>query len=136
MIQAGEIFECAMALLDELGEDGGGFNSKTEEYERRAPAILNSLIAEERTLLAREGDFEPIEAMEDEVPEVEETYALGPMQYGLAAALVVDENPALAAFLQSRYEELRDRFVIRYCAVMEDIENWYGGLEYGSFSRW
>ena len=67
---------------------------------------------------------------------IDESYALGPMQYGLAAALVADENPALAAFLESRYEELRDRYAITYCSRMEDIENWYGGLEYGQFGRW
>lgn len=136
MILAGNIFEFAMALLDELGDEGSAYNERTGDYELRTPAILNSLLAEERTLLGKDEYFEPVESMESELDGIDESYALGPMQYGLAAALVADENPALAAFLESRYEELRDRYAITYCSRMEDIENWYGGLEYGQFGRW
>lgn len=136
MILAGEVFECAMALLDELDGVSGAYNEKTEEFEARAPAILNSLMAEERVLLGKDEAFTPVESCDDELDGIEEAYALGPMQYGLAAALIADENPALASFFEARYEELRDRYAIRWCAVMEDIEDWYGGLEYGRFGRW
>ena len=58
------------------------------------------------------------------------------MPYGLAANLLVDENPSAASFYQQRYEELRAMFIARLPAGVEDIELLYGGVGGGSFSRW
>jgi len=58
------------------------------------------------------------------------------MPYGLAANLLVDENPSAASFYQQRYEELRAMFIARLPASVEDIELLYGGVGGGSFSRW
>lgn len=73
--------------------------------------------------------------MDEPVP-VETNYALGAMPYGLAANLLVDENPTAASFYQQRYEELRALFVSRLKASVEDIDMLYGGVGEGRFARW
>ena len=131
-----EVFELAMGLLDELDDSGDAQNDSTEEYENRAPGILTSLLAELRLANGDRGYFEPLEEADDPILGAEDSYALGVMPYGLAAALIADENPTLAYFLEERYEELRDRFLVRREAVTERIEDIYGGIEYGGFARW
>lgn len=131
-----EIFELAMAHLDELDDSGKAQHDDTEDYERRAAGILTSLVAEYRLTEGKGGYFGPLEALDDAIPGVEDSYALGVMPYGLAAALIADENPTLAYFLQERYEELRDRFFRRKAAYLDAIDDLYGGIEYGEFARW
>ena len=61
---------------------------------------------------------------------------LGALPYGLAANLLVDENPGAASFYQQRYEELRGAYLARLRAHVSAVENLYGGLEYGEFGEW
>ena len=58
------------------------------------------------------------------------------LPYGLAAHLLMDENPSAAAFFQSRYEELKNRLAEGIPVQSEDIVDVYGGIGYGEFSRW
>lgn len=125
MITAGEIFECAMAQLDELDDGGSAYSSATERYAKRAPAIISSLAEEARSLVGKRGEYGILDDLEDIVEDVEDSFAVGVMPYGLAAALVYDENPAAASFLEARYEELRDRYAERSPAVMEYITDLY-----------
>ena len=104
------VFAAAMGLMDELDPQGGAQSADTKDYERRAPAILNALCAELRTLTGEGSDWLPASGTEDLLP-VEENYGLSALPYGLAANLLVDENP-------------------------EDIELLYGGVEQGNFARW
>lgn len=67
---------------------------------------------------------------------MEENYGLSALPYGLAANLLVDENPAAASFYQQRYEELRAVYLARRRTDLEDIELLYGGVEQGNFARW
>lgn len=129
------VFASAMGLMDELDPQGGAQSADTKDYERRAPAILNALCAELRTLTGEGSDWLPASGTEDLLP-VEENYGLSALPYGLAANLLVDENPSAASFYQQRYEELRAMFIARLPASVEDIELLYGGVGGGSFSRW
>ena len=81
------------------------------------------------------GDWLPVTGLDEPVP-AETNYALGAMPYGLAANLLVDENPSAASFYQQRYEELRAMFMSRLSASVEDIELLYGGVGEGRFARW
>ena len=128
-------FAAAMGLMDELDPQGGAQSADTKDYERRAPAILNALCAELRTLTGEGSDWLPASGTEDLLP-VEENYGLSALPYGLAANLLVDENPAAASFYQQRYEELRAVYLARRRADLEDIELLYGGVEQGNFARW
>ena len=123
-----DIFSAAMSIMDELSAAGEAVHSDTMEYEQRAPAILNVMLTEIKVLRGDASDWLPVP--------VETNYALGAMPYGLAANLLVDENPTAASFYQQRYEELRTLFVSRLPASVEDIEMLYGGVGGGSFSRW
>ena len=67
---------------------------------------------------------------------MDSNYGLAAMPYGLAANLLVDENPAPASFFQQRYEELRAVYLARRKASIEDIEMLYGGVGQGEFARW
>ena len=129
------VFAAAMGLMDELDPQGGAQSADTKDYERRAPAILNALCAELRTLTGEGSDWLPASGTEDLLP-VEENYGLSALPYGLAANLLVDETPAAASFYQQRYEELRAVYLARRRADLEDIELLYGGVEQGNFARW
>ena len=57
------------------------------------------------------------------------------MPYGLAAHLLIDENPTVAAFFQQRYEELLDKLG-NVPAEFEPIEDVYGGIGHSEGGRW
>ena len=135
MITASDIFTAAMGIMDELSPTGEAANSDTREYEQRTPAILNVLLTELKVLRGDSGDWLPVTGLDEPVP-AETNYALGAMPYGLAANLLVDENPSAASFYQQRYEELRAMFMSRLSASVEDIELLYGGVGEGRFARW
>ncbi|HIS97144.1 MAG TPA: hypothetical protein IAD42_04135 [Candidatus Scatomorpha pullistercoris] len=129
------VFKAAMVLMDELSSTGEARTSDTKEYELRAPSILNALTAELRTLMGETADWLPAEGMDDSLP-VDTNYGLAAMPYGLAANLLVDENPSAASFFQQRYEELRAVYLARRRADIDDIEMLYGGIGHGEFARW
>ena len=58
------------------------------------------------------------------------------LPYGLAAHLLLDENPDVAAFFNQRYAELLSEYRRGIPAASEDIQDLYGGIEYGQFARW
>ena len=60
----------------------------------------------------------------------------GVLPYGLAAHLLLDENPDVAAFFNQRYAELLSEYRRGIPAASEDIQDLYGGIEYGQFARW
>ena len=131
-----DVFAAAMGLMDELGLSGEALSSDTEEYARRTPAIINMLSGELRILTGERGDWLPVEGMEDQIPAGDASWALAAQPYGLAANLLVDENPSAASFYEQRYEELRAYYISRVQARYEEIENLYGGIEYGEFGAW
>lgn len=131
-----DVFDAAMGIMDELSADGEALTGDTEEYALRTPAILNSLVSELKILTGQRGDWLPVTSMEDVVPVADTSYAFGALPYGLAAGLLIDENPSAASFYQQRYEELRAVYLARRRADLEDIELLYGGVEQGNFARW
>ena len=133
-----DVFDAAMGLMDELGADGQARTSATKEYEYRTPGIVNMMAAEYRILAGEKGGTVPVESMEEPILKIPDVYAAGVMHYGLAANLLVDENPAAAGFYEQRYEELRNLYFTRRGAEEGDsaIEDLYGGIEFGQFGRW
>ncbi len=132
-----DIFTAAMGLMDELDASGAPGARDTAEYRVRAPGIVNMMISEYRILAGLPGSFAAVEAMDDPILKIDDAYAVGVMHYGLAANLLVDENPGPASFFQRRYEELRNLYFTRRPASDgERVEDLYGGIEYGKFARW
>lgn len=136
MAYAGDVFEAAMGLMDELSAEGEAQTSDTAEYVLRTPAVINLLVSELKMLTGERDDWLPVESLDDIVPVADTSYALGALPYGLAANLLVDENPSAAGFYQQRYEELRAYYLSRMRAVSGNITDLYGGLEYGEFAGW
>lgn len=133
-----DVFEAAMGLMDELDGEGKAENRDTAEFGRRTVGIVNSLMSEFRIFSGDRGGFVPVEGMEDYLLKIPDVYALGVMHYGLAANLLVDENPPAASFYEQRYEELRNLYFARCGGEDGDgtIRDLYGGIEFGKFGRW
>lgn len=133
-----DVFEAAMSLIDELRRsDGSAHSADTEEYEQRTPRIMKTLAAEYNIVTGKRGAVQDFESMEDDLTGIDDSYAIGVMQYGLAAKLLLDENPAAASFYHQKYEELREVFLARAPASEdEEITDLYGGIEFGQFGHW
>jgi hypothetical protein len=133
-----------MFLMDEADEDSGlADTAQTREYKGRTLAILNVLRGEcfpaSDTCPGGEGGKRPV------CPEIvdfdtdlglDDYLGQSVLPYGLAAHLLLDENPSLASFFQQRYQELLLRARQSCPAQSEDIVDLYGGIEYGRFARW
>ena len=138
------IFEKAMHLMDEVNESTGAADtSDTKEYKNRTLAILNILRVEcfpaSDTYAVTEPGKRPIcpeiEAFDTGIG-LDDGICQGVLPYGLAAHLLLDENPAVAAYFQQRYEEALRLARRGVPAVSEDIVNLYGGIEHGRHGWW
>ena len=144
MTNAQWVFEKAMNLMDEVNESTGAADTAdTKEYKNRTLPILNILRIEcfpasdtyrvttpgKRPVCREIEDFETPIGLDDGICQ-------GVLPYGLAAHLLLDENPDSASYFNQRYVELLNMYKNSIPAAAEDIENLYGGIEYGEFSRW
>lgn len=138
------VFDRAMALMDELNESTGSADTPdTKEYKNRTLSILNILRVEcfpysdtyqittpgKRPICPEITSFTDVIGLDDGL-------AQGVLPYGLAAHLLVDENPETAAFFQQKYEESLARMRANLPASVESITDLYGGIEFGEFGRW
>ena len=140
---AQQVFATAMGLMDQLSPGGAGDSPDTREYRDRTLLILNALRGElypySDTCVRDTRGGRPIAATirnMDEPIGLDDHICQTVLPYGLAAHLLMEENPGAAAFFQQRYEELRSRLAVGVPARSEDILDLYGGIEYGSFGRW
>lgn len=136
-IEAQSIFDKAMSLMDELDSTGDSTTTDTQEYVYRTPGILNILSAECRILCGITGTWAEVEALDDSITGLSDNLVRAAFPYGLAANLLIDENPTAASYFQQRYEELRDFAVRNTPSAFSEIEDLYGiGTEYNDFGRW
>ena len=131
------VFEKAMHLMDEVNESTGETDTAdTREYKNRTIPILNILRIEcfpaSDTYAVTEPGKRPI------CPEIPDFDGIcqGVLPYGLAAHLLLDENPDVAAYFNQRYEQLLAEYRAGIPAAAEDIQDLYGGIEYGCFASW
>ncbi len=144
MTTAQWIFEKAMYLMDEASESTGlADHAETREYKNRTLPILNVLRIECYPCSDTYAACEPGKrAVCPEIPDFETEIALddgicqGVLPYGLAAHLLLDEDPTLASYFQQRYEELLNALRRSIPAQSEEIVDLYGGIEHGRFARW
>lgn len=138
------VFEKAMHLMDEANESTGNADiGETREYKNRTLPILNILRHEcfpcsdtykvtvhgKRPVCPEILDFETAIGLDDGLCQ-------GVLPYGLAAHLLLDENPAMASYFQQRYEELLAQARLGVPTESEDIVNLYGGIEHGRYGWW
>lgn len=138
------VFEKAMHLMDEVNESTGQADtSDTKEYKNRTLPILNVLRVEcfpasdtyEVTQPGKRPVCPEIPDFETEIP-LDDGICQGVLPYGLAAHLLLDENPTVAAYFQQRYEEALAFARQGIPAGSGDIEDLYGGIGFGRFARW
>lgn len=142
------IFDTTMGLIDEVNEQTGSTDTTdTREYKVRTLFILNTLRGELYPYSDTFKDIEPgkrpivsiIENFDDDI-DLDDYICQTIMPYGLAAHLLLDENPTSAAYFNERYEELKAQLARGLPQTSEDIEDVYSnyrdGLGYGWFSRW
>jgi len=147
---AQDVFDAAMGLMDEVNEQSGATDtSDTREYKNRTLFILNVLRGElypysdtfqdntaekgRRPIVGIIEDFDTPIGLDDYICQ-------SVMPYGLAAHLLLDENPTAASFFNQRYDELKAmlaRGLPQESEDIEDVYSWSGdSLGYGWFSRW
>lgn len=143
---AQRVFDITMGLIDEVNESNGATDTAdTKEYKVRTLFILNALRGElypwsdtytveepgKRPILPPIQKFADIIGMDDYICQTV-------MPYGLAAHLLLDENPSAAGFFMSRYEEKRDTLARGLPQQSEPIEDVYGGMHhpYNHFAQW
>jgi len=140
-----EVYEAALVLMDANND------ADTSEYYSKALSIINILRGElfpySDTFPATAVDGRPICPMlmdlDDEIG-LDDYICQTVMPYGLAAHLLLDENPSTAAFLNQRYIELLNylmRGIGRPTSGSEDIEDVYsangkGHYYYNRFTTW
>ena len=128
------IFEHAIGLMDSGDEATGVMDAmSTRAYKHRALGILN-ILGQECQGYSLEGEWAPLADFETALP-LEDGLCQGVLPYGLAAHLLLEEDPAAANFFQQRYEELLERWRRRQVA-METLETPYGGVEMDEDGRW
>ncbi len=144
MTTAQWVFDKAMNLMDEVNESTGQTDTAdTKEYKNRTLAILNILRVEcfpasdtytvttpgKRPICPEILDFETEIGLDDGLCQ-------GVLPYGLAAHLLLDENPDMASYFNQRYQELLTQYRYGVPTATEDIQDLYGGIEYGQFGAW
>lgn len=131
------IFEHTMALIDELNDAGEADTADTAEYKNKTLPLLNILQGElyqysdtyKRRNDSKRPVLYPLESLEDYL-NLDDYICQTVLPYGLAAHLLVDENPTMAAFFQQRYEELKAGLRNGIPGMSEDIVDVYGGGGY------
>lgn len=144
MTTAKWVFEKAMSLMDSLAEGSGIADiADNTEYKNRTISILNILRMEcfpfsdtyQITTPGKRPVCPEIVSIDDEI-HLDDALAQGVLPYGLAAHLLVDENPDTASFFNQRYEQLLNAMKVGLPATEGDITDVYGITDHNSFGRW
>lgn len=136
-----EVYEAALVLMDANND------ADTSEYESKALSIINILRGE---LYPYSDTFDttqdgrpicPIMTDLDDTIGLDDYICQTVMPYGMAAHLLLDENPTSASFFNQRYMELLAMLrqgIGRPAKGSQDIEEVYGNghFYYNRFTTW
>ena len=137
MTTVNDIFFLTMSLIDDLNDRTGLADSaETRDYRQRTPGIVNMLIGElyhysdtrEIKAPGKRPICPPVTSFEDELG-LDDFLCRSVLPYGLAARLLLDENPPTAAFYEREYTEMLLKYGYRVPAQFEPIQNIYGGVD-------
>ena len=147
-----DVFQRAITMMDELNDEGNYRHDDTKEYQDRTLAILNILQNElypysdtcPKYTEWEKGRRPVLLPLEDLYAAIDlDDYCSGTvLPYGLAAHLLLDENPSAAGYFQQRYDELKNMLMsgAGRPGESEDIMDLYGpcgGIyPYNELSRW
>ena len=126
------VFEAAMNIIDELDDNGVADNVDTQEYKHKVLFIINILRGEcypySDTYRQSTDKTRPIAILVedfDDVIQLDDYICQTVLPYGLAAHLMLDENPTVASFCHQRYEELLKKLEKGFPTMSEDIVDVY-----------
>jgi len=140
-----EVFELTVALMDELSWPAGEADvAENADFKARVLPILTLLQGEChpfcRDYALTEGGarplIPPVTGFDDPIPGLDDTMCRTVLPYGLGAHLLLESNPSAASFFQQKYTENRALLASLLPLHPEQVEDVYGGVEYGSFGRW
>lgn len=127
-----EVFDVAMNLLDEQNESSGDtLTADTKEYQLRSVRLLNSLLPRLCVLTGK--TYVALADDSSDMP-VSDAVSSGVASYELAALIAQTEGDTEIADRLRRDGEanLQEIASREEPAVMEDITDVYGGIEYGN----
>lgn len=149
MTTAQMVFELSMNLMDELNESTGQADTgDTREYKNRTIAILNVLRGELFPYSDTYHDMEtagrrpicPIITAFSEDIALDDYIGQSVLPYGLAAHLLMQEDPSSANFFQQRYDELKRSLARGMPGESEDVVDIYGYgggyFPHNDYGRW
>ena len=133
-----DIFSAAMGLIDSVDVSSGETDTAANAvYKSRTLFIINVLLGElypysDAYAAAGDGKRPSCAAVTNflDAVGIDDTIARTILPYGLAAQLLLEENPGAASFFQQRYEELTARLGCSVPQCFEAIESTYGGIEH------
>ena len=123
-IKGQQVFDMAMAFIDEVSENGNLVVENPEYYKTRARTILTTLQGE---LLS---PLENVTVVTDLAQDllVSDRVALTVLPYGLAAHLLLTEDLNTASFFNARYEELKRKIPTTITPISDNYDV-LGGME-------
>lgn len=127
-----EVFDIAMNLLDEQNESSGEtLTADTKEYQLRSVRLLNSLLPRLCVLTGK--TYVSMTDDSSDMP-VSDAVSSGVASYELAALIAQTEGDTEIAdrFRRDGEANLQEIASREEPAVMEDITDVYGGIEYGN----
>ena len=136
MTTVNDVFFLTMSLIDELSDRTGlADSSETRDYRQRTPGIVTILIGElyhysDTREIKEPGKrplCPPVSSLEDELG-LDDFLCRSVLPYGLAARLLLDENPPAAAFYEREYTEMLLKYGFRVPAQFDPIPNIYGSV--------
>lgn len=140
------VFDKAMALADQLSDAGLADFEYNKDLKDRALPILNVMRFEcarasdqylHRRYTGHRDIPKEILSWEDTLDGIDDGVAQGAMPYGLAAQLLIDEDPDLAGFCNQKYQEMLAVFQYSVPQEFEPIWYPYGTPDdFQSGSRW
>lgn len=140
---AQEVFDTAMGIMDEVETSSGDTDTAdTAPYKARTLFILNVLLGEvypySDTFKGESGKRPVCTAITDFLSAiaVDDVIARTILPYGLAAELLLNENPTASYYFRQRYEETLSRLGSGVPSNFDDIGDVYGMTELGMFGRW
>ena len=139
-----EIFDQAIRMMDAQNESTGStMTADTKEYALRAPDCLNRYInlvyPYSDTYTPREDGKRAVHprlsAMADEV-DMDDFICQSVLPPALIYELLREEQPEVANACYQDYERALQDAKQTLPAAYADVEDAYGGIEYGEYSRW
>lgn len=123
-VTAKQVFDMACVLIDEVSESGAIVLDNPDYYEKRAQTILTVLQTE---LLPNSLTPVMITDLEQDLL-LDDRAAMKVLPYGLAAHLLLTDDPNTASYFNNRYDELK-RTRPAKAQTITDSYNVVGGLD-------